>query len=371
MTSLRRVLMYGGLFLLSIAAMSAAASAASSSARSSTVVRPVIGKPTTVPAQAMAGKRFTVSFKVTRSDNGKPLTTGTMISDPSSAAKVIAHAQSFRAGTARLSFIVPTTARQVRVKVTIKTGTTSATRVANYRVVQIPKPAVSIGDVSVAEGNSGSTTMSFPVTLSAPSTQPVSVGYSTTDGTAVAPGDYTTASGMLAFKPGETTKSIAVSVVGDTTVESDETLTVTISNPVNATIADATATGTITNDDVAAATPGHFAGTIGNARSPIAFDIGADGRTLSNWTTGELDMSCDPNNYTAYFPNINQPGPFSVAQDGSFTISGSNSNSSIKFTGKVTGTTGAGIVHVEASFPVGGSQVNCSSGDQPWTASKV
>ena len=373
----RRVLTYAGLFVLSAVAIGAAASGASSSARSPTVVRPVIGAPTTVPARAMAGKQFTVSFKVTRSDNGQPLTTGTMICDPSSAGKVITHAESFRAGIARLSFMIPTTATQIRVKVTIELGTQSATRITMFRVAQAPKPSVSIGDVSVAEGNAGTTTMSFPVTLSAASTLPVSVGYTTTDGTAVAPGDYTTASGTLAFKPGETTKTIAVSVVGDATVELNETLTVTISNPVNATIADATATGTITNDDVAPpATPGHFAGTIGNAQASLNFDIGADGRSMSNLVTGEIDESCDPNTYTFWFYGFHGSGPFPIAMDGSFTVSGSHTDPqltwTLKFSGKFSGASASGILHVESSYVLSnGTQLNCTSGDQPWTASKV
>ena len=87
-----------------------------------TFLTPVIGKPVTVPARVVAGKRITVSFPVTRSDNKKPLTAGTMICDPSVVGKVIRHAESFRSGVARLSFVVPITAKgkQLKVKVTIK-----------------------------------------------------------------------------------------------------------------------------------------------------------------------------------------------------------------------------------------------------------
>lgn len=87
-----------------------------------TFLTPVIGKPVTVPARVVAGKRITVSFPVTRSDDKKPLTAGTMICDPSVVGKVIRHAESFRSGVARLSFVVPITAKgkQLKVKVTIK-----------------------------------------------------------------------------------------------------------------------------------------------------------------------------------------------------------------------------------------------------------
>ena len=95
-----------------------------------------IGAPLTTLRGAVAGKRMTVLFPVTRSDNGKPLLTGRMICDPSVAGRVISHAEGFNAGTARLSFVVPKAAKgkQLRVKVTIKLGTQSATRIATFRV---------------------------------------------------------------------------------------------------------------------------------------------------------------------------------------------------------------------------------------------
>jgi hypothetical protein len=89
------------------------------------------------------------------------------------------------------------------------------------------------------------------VTLSAAATQTVSVNYATANGTATAPSDFTTASGTLSFRPGEKAKTIPVGVVADLLIEPDETFTVTLSSPVNATITNGTATGTITNDDTA------------------------------------------------------------------------------------------------------------------------
>jgi hypothetical protein len=99
-------------------------------------VEPLIGTPVTAPVRATAGKKFTVSFPVTRSDNGKPLVTGKMICDPSVQGKVIKHAESFRGGTARLSFTIPKKAKGkvLRVKVTISVGGQSTTKIANFRV---------------------------------------------------------------------------------------------------------------------------------------------------------------------------------------------------------------------------------------------
>lgn len=98
--------------------------------------KPVIGAPATTPAVAVAGKRFTVAFPVTRSDTGDPMTTGKMICDPSVSGKVVRHAESFKGGIAKLSFVVPKTAKGklLKVKVTIKAGTKSATKVATFRV---------------------------------------------------------------------------------------------------------------------------------------------------------------------------------------------------------------------------------------------
>jgi hypothetical protein len=100
------------------------------------VVKPVIGAAVTTPKVAVAGKRFTVSFPVTRSDTGAPLTRGKMICNPSVAGQVIRHAESFTGGRARLSFVVPANSagRLLKVKVTIKAAGQSTTKVATFRI---------------------------------------------------------------------------------------------------------------------------------------------------------------------------------------------------------------------------------------------
>ena len=106
--------------------------------------------------------------------------------------------------------------------------------------------------MTVTEGNSGTTNATFTVTLSAASTQTVTVQYSTQNNTATAPADYTAATNQtLTFSPGTTSKPLTIAVVGDTLVEPDETFFVNLSNPTNATISVAQARGTITNDDSA------------------------------------------------------------------------------------------------------------------------
>ncbi|MEM1433785.1 MAG: Calx-beta domain-containing protein [Pseudomonadota bacterium] len=111
------------------------------------------------------------------------------------------------------------------------------------------EPTLSAGDLLVPEGNAGSTDALVPVSLSAASTASVSVDYASANGTASAGSDYAAASGTLTFAAGETLKSVAVPVWGDTSEEDDQTFSLTLSNPRGATIADATATITISDDD--------------------------------------------------------------------------------------------------------------------------
>ncbi len=110
-------------------------------------------------------------------------------------------------------------------------------------------PTLSINDVSINEGNSGTTPFVFMVTLSATSTAAVTVSYTTTDGTATAGTDYVAKSGTLTFNPGQTTQTITVNVNGDTAVEPTKMFFVDLSGPSNATIAVRRGTGTIVNDD--------------------------------------------------------------------------------------------------------------------------
>jgi subtilisin family serine protease len=110
-------------------------------------------------------------------------------------------------------------------------------------------PSLSINDVSVTEGNSGTTNAVFTVKLSAASGKTVTVHFATANGTAVAPGDYTAASGTLTFTAGQVSKPITVQIKGDTAVEPNETFKVNLSSAVNATISDASGVGTILNND--------------------------------------------------------------------------------------------------------------------------
>lgn len=112
------------------------------------------------------------------------------------------------------------------------------------------KPSLAIAPAADSEGNVGTKTFAFDVTLSGPASTDVTVSYATTAGTATAGTDYTTTSGTLTFAPGEVAKTVNVSVIGDNVFELDETFSVGLSAPsANATIATASATGTILNDE--------------------------------------------------------------------------------------------------------------------------
>ena len=113
-------------------------------------------------------------------------------------------------------------------------------------------PALSISDASGMEGNGGATPLIFNVALSVASDQTITVGYATQNGTATAPADYTTASGVLTFQPGQTSKQITVQVQGDRTDEGEsEQFQLLLSSPSNAVIAKSSGAGVITDDDTA------------------------------------------------------------------------------------------------------------------------
>ena len=113
---------------------------------------------------------------------------------------------------------------------------------------QAEPPAVSVSDASAAEGDS----VVFTVSLSATSSQQVTVDYATADGTATAGEDYTATSGTLTFQAGETEKTISVPITDDTEDDGGETFTLTLSNASGAEIEDATATGTFRDTDTTA-----------------------------------------------------------------------------------------------------------------------
>ena len=110
-------------------------------------------------------------------------------------------------------------------------------------------PSISINDVTLAERNTGTSAATFTVRLSAVSGQPVTVSYSTANGSAAAGSDFQPISGTLTFAPGETSKIISILVNGDRLGEPNEAFVVNLSSPTNADIADGQGVGTILDDE--------------------------------------------------------------------------------------------------------------------------
>ena len=154
-------------------------------------------------------------------------------------------------------------------------------------VTPIENVALSINDVSVAEGAIGQRSVNFTVSLSFPIPQPISVHYNTVNGTATAPTDYTAIPDTVLNIPANTASAtITVMVNGDTIFEGNETFTVHLSNPTGADITDADGVGTIADDE------------------PQVADLTGDGRTdVSVWdsSTGNWYVVDSSNNQFSQF----------------------------------------------------------------------
>jgi hypothetical protein len=155
-------------------------------------------------------------------------------------------------------------------------------------------PIMRVSDMAVAEGDEGATLATFAVDLSAPASQPVTVNYSTANGTATAGTDYVAVAGTLTFAPGETRQIITVPINTNTIIESDKTFLVNLAEAAGAALAIAQATGTIVNDDPAASI-GDTALPEGQAGS-VAFVFPV---TLSTASTQTITVSYSTANATA------------------------------------------------------------------------
>ena len=136
-------------------------------------------------------------------------------------------------------------------------------------------PLLSIADVSAPKGHSGTTAFDFAVKLTAQPSQPVTLDYATTDGSAtLADGDYQSASGSLTFTPGgPLSQTIQVEVVGNTTDEPDETFFVNLSDVVNATVVKPQGLGTIQNDATPISISDVSAYGTNNGTTPFTFTV--------------------------------------------------------------------------------------------------
>ena len=165
-------------------------------------------------------------------------------------------------------------------------------------------PVVSVNDVTVTEGDAGTTSATFTISLSTASGQAVTVAWATTAGTATAGTDYVAASGSRTIAAGSTTASVAITVNGDTLDEDDETFGISLTSPVNATVGDGTGTATISDDDPAPSlTIGDASVTEGNiGTKTVTFTVALSAATsrtvMVDWTTAD-DVATTPSDYAA------------------------------------------------------------------------
>ena len=139
-----------------------------------------------------------------------------------------------------------------RVRISNPTRASIADKVGRVRVVDNdPLPRIVAGDVIVDETDSGAAVARFPISLSEASGRVVRVAYTVSAGTAKEDSDYSVAdtTGVLEFPAGTTSRSVAFVVLGDLTEESDETVHLTLSSPLNASLPDSTALATIRDND--------------------------------------------------------------------------------------------------------------------------
>ncbi|MFK8051768.1 MAG: Calx-beta domain-containing protein [Woeseiaceae bacterium] len=137
-------------------------------------------------------------------------------------------------------------------------------------------PAISIGDATIEEGNNGSSSLTFGVSLSGTSGSDVMVDFSVI-GVEADVSDFIAASGTLTIPSGQTAGSIDIAILGDTEIERDESFAVELANPVNATLAIDTGNGTIINDDFSLLSIGPATVMEGDEGvSPMTFSVTVD-----------------------------------------------------------------------------------------------
>jgi serralysin len=198
---------------------------------------------------------LTVNFSVagTAAFNTDYTQTGAAIFNASSGTITIGAGDSTAAITVNPSLdTVAETDETVVLTVTAGTGYNVASPAAASGTItnDDTQPTISINDVSVNEGNAGTTNAGFTVSLSNASNQTITVNYATANNTAIAGSDYVAANGTVTFTPGQISQPINVTVNSDLlNEESSLTFNVNLSAPTNATITDNQGVGTITDDD--------------------------------------------------------------------------------------------------------------------------
>lgn len=149
-------------------------------------------------------------------------------------------------------------------------------------------PTITFSDVSVNEGNGGTSNIEITLTMNQGTSKTVTVSYTTNEGSAKAGQDFTAATAQtVTFQPNETQKKILIPVVADDLKEADETFTVRIENAVNAVLLRGAAAITLKNDD----TKVGFNNTGYDAPTPAGYTLA--------WSDEFNSTSLDMNAWTA------------------------------------------------------------------------
>ena len=181
-----------------------------------------------------------------------------------------------------------------------------------------PQPTVQFNPGSYTVNETG--TAAITVILSSAAERPITVTYSTSNGTAIAGNDYTATSGALAFAPLQTSKPINVTIIPDTSDEPDETFTVLLSNPLSVTIAGTNpVTVTILDDDL----PQFFLPLVMNKHSKFFTGLESEDNDRSSQANGPLGSSLTPtisgranDNWDFFYFDSTEMGTISVSLPG-------------------------------------------------------
>jgi len=263
---------------------------------------------------------FTVSLSPA---SGQPVTVGYATADGSAPAGATAGVD-YTATGGSLLFAAGETQKTVTVKVTGDTLTEPDERfllnlvnpdratiadgqgIATIADNDAPSalPRVSIGDVSVNEGNSGTSAANFVLTRSGPTTGAVSVDYQTANGGAIAPGDYLAKTGTATIAAGQASTTVTVDVKGDLLDEPDENFQVNLSNPSGAEISDGQAIGTIIDDDaqpsLSVSDPSVTEGNAGEVLASFDVSLSApSGRQVTLDYASANDTATEPADYSS------------------------------------------------------------------------
>jgi chitinase len=220
----------------------------------------------------------------------------------------------------------------------------------NRTNVAVTGPGFSVNDVSVTEGG----TLQFTVTRTS-SGAAASVGYATSNGTAVAPGDYTAVSGSLSFAIGETSKPVNVTTVDDAASEGAEALNLTLSNPVGAAIIDGAGVGTINDND--GPPPCNGIGFSVNDVRVLEGDALVFTITKSGTATGSCSVSYATANGTAV-----SPGDY-AAVSGTLTFGQNETSKTVSTTTVIAGPNeSTEIMYLNLSSPTSGATLTDGQG---------